>query len=74
MPDTDFRIRNNARLVHFDKGFGASLRRLRLKLACGDFGDVPAGTIEENVERPQGETLRVICGTLGVGEDDIETY
>ena len=78
--DPDFRRRSNARRVQFDKGFGPSLRRLRTlrKLGRDAFDGLAPKTIARietgQVKRPHGKTLRLICETLGIEADQIETY
>ena len=78
--DADFRRRSNARRVQFDKGFGPSLRRLRLlrKLGRDAFDGIDEKTIARietgKVKRLHAKTLQVICKTLGVDADDVETY
>ena len=78
--DSAYRARINAKRLASDKGFGPSLRRLRIQkgLSRNDFPDVAAKTIARlergEVDRPQESTLRNICKTLGVSADEIETF
>ncbi len=78
--DSDFRKRQNAKRREREKGFGASLRRLRIQkhLTRTDFPDLSAKTIAR-IERgetgkPHGKTLKTLARTLGVGPDEIATY
>lgn len=78
--DPDYRTRINAQRRQRDKGFGPSLRRLRTlrKIGRDAFEGVAPKTIARiergEVQKPRGETLRVICEALGVEPDEIETY
>ena len=77
--DPDFRRRSNARRVQFDKGFGPSLRRLRILRGLGRDAFGLAGKTIARIETgkskdPHGKTLQAICETLGVEADQIETY
>jgi hypothetical protein len=78
--DPDYRRRINAKRRQEEKGFGPSLRRLRLQrgLKRTDFPRVSPKTIAR-IERgetgkPHGKTLKVLASCLGVMPDDIETY
>jgi hypothetical protein len=78
--DPDFRKRLNARRRQEDRGFGASLRRLRLQRHLGrsDFPGLSAKTLAR-IERgetgkPHGKTLTVLAKALGVKPAEIETY
>ena len=78
--DPDYRTRINAKRRQEDKGFGPSLRRLRLQRALKrtDFPSVSPKTIAR-IERgetgkPHGKTLKVLASCLGVMPDEIETY
>lgn len=78
--DADYRKRMNAKRRVEEKGFGASLRRLRMQkgISQGGFAGITAKTIgrleREEVEKPHGATLKTISKTLGVAPEDIETY
>jgi len=78
--DVDYRKRINAKRRAEEKGFGPSLRRLRIQkgLARDSFPDIAAKTIARlergEVEKPQGRTLQVIAETLKVEPDQIETF
>jgi Helix-turn-helix domain len=78
--DSEFRKRLNARRRQEDRGFGASLRRLRLqrRLARADFPGLSAKTIARiergDTGKPHGKTLAILAKTLGVKPDEIETY
>jgi hypothetical protein len=78
--DPDYRKRLNAKRRQEDKGFGPSLRRLRIQrhLTRNDFPGVAAKTVARiergEIEKPHGKTLSVIAKTLGVKPDKIETY
>jgi hypothetical protein len=78
--DPDFRTRLNAKRRQQDRGFGASLRRLRLQrhLARGDFPGLSAKSIDR-IERgetgnPHGKTHAVLAKALGVKPEEIESY
>ena len=78
--DPDYRRRNNAKRRLEDKGFGPSLRRLRLQrhVKRTGFPSISPKTIAR-IERgetgkPHGKTLAVIASCLGVKPDEIETY
>ena len=78
--DPDYRRRLNSKRRKEDKGFGASLRRLRIQrqLTRNDFPGVAAKTVAR-IERgetgkPQGKTLGILAKTLGVSPDEIDTY
>ena len=78
--DPEYRRRTKKKLLAEEKTFGASLRRLRLQkgLSRSDFSPLSSKTlarIERNeVEKPHGETLKVIADRLGVEPDEIESY
>lgn len=78
--DPVFRTRTNAKRHADDRGFGPSLRRLRIqrRLSRGDFPGVSSKTIARlergEVDRPRGSTLRAICDVLGIAPDEIEAY
>jgi len=78
--DPDYRKRANAKRRQEEKGFGASLRRLRIQrhLKRTDFPGLSPKTIAR-IERgesgkPHGRTLRILASCLGVLPDEIETY
>jgi hypothetical protein len=78
--DSRFRKRQNATRRQAEKGFGASLRRLRIQrgLERGDFPNLSAKTIARiergETEKPHGETLDILAETLRVKPNEIETY
>lgn len=78
--DPDFRRRSNAKRIELKRGFGPSLRRLRIlrRLGRDSFGEISTKTIARiergKVQRPREKTLRVICETLGVKAEEIETF
>ncbi len=78
--DPDYRRRINAQRRQQDKGFGPSLRRLRIQrhLKRTDFPGISVKTIariEGGVTgKPHGKTLSVLASCLGVKPDEIETY
>ena len=78
--DPDYRKRANAKRRQEEKGFGASLRRLRIQrhLKQTDFPGLSPKTIArfERGEsgKPHGRTLRILASCLGVLPDEIETY
>jgi hypothetical protein len=78
--DPEFRKRQNAKRRQEERGFGASLRRLRIqkRLARTDFPGLSAKTIarieKKKTGKPHERTLGIIAETLGVSPDEIETY
>ena len=78
--DPEYRRRVNAKRRDEERGFGPSLRRLRIQrgLSRDDFPGVSAKTIARiergEVERPHGRTLRVIAEVLDVEPGEIEGY
>jgi hypothetical protein len=78
--DPDFRKRLNAKRRQEDRGFGASMRRLRLqkRLSRADFPGLSAKTIARiergDTGKPHGKTLAILAKTLGVKPDEIESY
>jgi len=78
--DLDYRKRINDKRRAEEKGFGPSLRRLRIQkgLARDGFPGITAKTIARlergEVAKPQGKTLRTIAEVLGVEPDQIETF
>lgn len=78
--DPDYRRRIHAKRRQEEKGFGPSLRRLRLQrgLKRTDFPSVSPKTIAR-IERgetgkPHGKTLKALASYLDVKPDEIETY
>jgi Helix-turn-helix len=76
----EYRRRINAKRRLEDKGFGPSLRRLRVQrhVKRTDFPGISPKTIAR-IERgetgkPRGKTLSVIASCLGVKPDEIETF
>lgn len=78
--DPDYRRRYNERRKANEKGFGPSLRRLRLLrgLSRDDFPGIAGKTIARiergETETPQGRTIAKLARKLRVAPDDIETY
>ncbi len=78
--DPDYRKRMNAKRRAEEKGFGPSLRRLRVQkgISQDDFPGINAKTVARiergEVEKPHEATLMVIAKILGVGPDEIELY
>jgi hypothetical protein len=78
--DTEYRRKTRKQHQADEKTFGASLRRLRIlrRLSRDNFSPLSAKTIarlERNeVEKPHGETLRVIAERLNVEPEEIESY
>ncbi len=78
--DPEYRRRTRKQQIAEEKTFGASLRRLRIQrqLARYEFSPLSQKTIariERNeVEKPHGETLRIIAERLGVEPEEIESY
>jgi hypothetical protein len=78
--DAAYRKRINAKRRAEEKGFGASLRRLRIqrRISQGGFPGISAKTIGRiergEVAKPQGATLATVSKTLRVAPQDIETY
>jgi hypothetical protein len=78
--DADFRKRLKAKRRQEDRGFGASLRRLRIQrhLSRADFPGLSPKTIarieRRETGKPHGKTLAVLANTLHVKAEDIETY
>ena len=78
--DAKYRRRLKAARRGSERGFGASLRRLRLQrgLRQSDFPDLSEkeiGRIERGeVERPHGSSIERIAARLGVRPQDIEDY
>jgi DNA-binding XRE family transcriptional regulator len=78
--DSDYRKRMNANRRAEEKGFGPSLRRLRIQkgISQDEFPEVTSKTIARiergEVAKPHDTTLTVIAKTFGVGLDEIELY
>ncbi|MBI4580160.1 MAG: helix-turn-helix transcriptional regulator [Planctomycetes bacterium] len=78
--DPDYRNRINAKRRAEEKGFGPSLRRLRLQrgLERDGFPGITPKTIARlergEVGRPHAGTLSIIANRLGVEPDQIETF
>lgn len=78
--DPEYRRKVKKNLLAEEQTFGASLRRLRIQkgLSRGGFGSLSSKTIariERNeVEKPHGDTLRIIADRLGVEPDEIASY
>jgi hypothetical protein len=78
--DPGYRKRLQAKRRQEDKGFGPSLRRLRIqrRLTRNDFPGVAAKTIARiergEIEKPHGRTLSVLAKTLALDPEEIETY
>jgi hypothetical protein len=78
--DEDYRRKLNKERKLNERGFGASLRRLRLqrRLKRGDFPGVSSKTIARiergDVEKPHGKTLEMIAQQLGVTPEEIESF
>lgn len=78
--DPAYRRKTRKKMLAEEKTFGGSLRRLRLQkgLTRDDFPPLSSKTIariERNeVEKPHGETMRIISARLDVDPEDIETY
>ena len=78
--DSAYRRRANEQRIAEERGFGPSLRRLRIlrHLSRGDFPGIASKTIARiergETERPQGKTLENIAKLLGVSPTEIETY
>jgi hypothetical protein len=78
--DAAYRKRINAKRREEEKGFGPSLRRLRILkgFTQGEFHGIALKTIARiergEVDKPQGRTLAAIAKTLGVNSEEIESY
>jgi len=78
--DADYRKRANAKRRAEDKGFGPSLRRLRIQkgLSQASFPGIAEKTIGRiergEVAKPQGRTFSIIVNLLGVAPEEIESY
>jgi len=78
--DADYRKRVHAKRREQDKGFGASLRRLRLQrhVKRTGFPGLSPKTIARiergEIEKPQGRTLNILASSLSVSPGEIETY
>ncbi len=78
--DPAYRRRAAQRRIAEERGFGPSLRRLRIlrRLSRGDFPGISAKTIARiergETEKPQGKTLERLSSVLGVAPTEIESY
>jgi hypothetical protein len=79
--DANYRRRAKKNRVREKKGFGASLRRLRLQrgLRLTDFlpdvTEKEVGRIERgDVKEPRASTVKKLAAKLGVEPDEIESY
>ncbi|OJW25903.1 MAG: hypothetical protein BGO49_22100 [Planctomycetales bacterium 71-10] len=77
--DVEYRRRQRESMRESERGFGPSLRRLRLqkKLGREDFAPISAeavARIERGEVSPSKPTLGRIAKRLGVAPEDIETY
>ena len=78
--DADYRRRINAQRRATEKGFGPSLRRLRIQrgLKRTDFAGLSSKTIARiergDVDKPHAGTLRKLSDRLDVEPDEIESY
>lgn len=78
--DPEYRRKTRKQQQAEQKTFGASLRRLRMlrRVSRDDFSPLAAKTIarmERNeVEKPHGETLRIVAKRLHVEPEEIESY
>jgi hypothetical protein len=76
----EYRKRIKSKRREEDKGFGPSLRRLRIQrgLRRSDFPGITSKTIARiergEISKPHGNTLSVLANTLGVSPAEIETY
>jgi hypothetical protein len=78
--DPEYRCRANKRRIAEDKGFGPSLRRLRIlrRLSRNAFPGISPKTIarieRKETDKPHGKTLDTLVKVLGVAPEDIESY
>jgi len=78
--DPEYRRKIRKQQLAEEQTFGASLRRLRIqkRLSRNDFAPLSSKTIarieRSEVEKPHGDTLRIIAGRLGVEPDEVESY
>ena len=78
--DPNFRAKLNEKRRSEEKGFGPSLRRLRLQrqLNQTDFDPISAKTIARlergEILKPRRDTLNVIAAKLGVEPDEVDTF
>ncbi|MBI2606522.1 MAG: helix-turn-helix transcriptional regulator [Deltaproteobacteria bacterium] len=77
--DPLYRRTRKAELAKKEKGFGASLRRLRLQkgLRQTDFSEIDAreiGRIERGEVKPRKATIEKIASTLNVDSTEITSY
>jgi len=78
--DAAYRKRLNQKRRAEEKGFGASLRRLRIqrRLGRGQFQSISAKTIARiergETEKPRGKTLKTLADVLNVAPEQIESF
>lgn len=78
--DPAYRHRANQKRIAEERGFGPSLRRLRIMrhLSRDDFHGISSKTIARiergETEKPQGKTLEQLAKVLEVAPSEIETY
>jgi hypothetical protein len=78
--DPAYRRRANQQRVAEERGFGPSLRRLRIlrRLSRGDFPGISSKTIARiergETDKPQGKTLEILAKALEVAPKEIENY
>ncbi len=78
--DPEYRRRANKQRIESERGFGPSLRRLRIlkRLSREDFSGISPKTVARiergETEKPQGKTLETLAKALGVKPGEIETY
>jgi hypothetical protein len=78
--DPAYRRRANQQRIVEERGFGSSLRRLRIlrHLSRDDFPAISSKTIARiergETEKPQGKTLEHLAKVLAVAPAEIETY
>jgi hypothetical protein len=78
--DPAYRRRANQQRIAEERGFGPSLRRLRIlrRLSRSDFPGISSKSIARiergETEKPQGKTLDILAKVLGVAITEIENY
>ena len=78
--DPAYRRRVNQQRIAEERGFGPSLRRLRIlrHLSRGEFPGISSKTIARiergETEKPQGKTLETLAKVLEVAPTEIDTY